>query len=348
MTRRNAFTLIELLVVIAILAVLVGLLLPAVQKVREAGNRIQCTNSLKQLGLALQTYESTYGRFPPGIITNQNDLHLQNGQASGFDLLLPFIEQENVQTLWKRNFSWADAPNFAVTQASIKLFYCASNRAEGSLNLQALAQSLGRPLPNPAATDYLFCKGTNANLCPQTMLPFRARGPFDINSRTRIADIQDGTSNTFALGEGAGNSAVFKARRTYDATTPVASLKGRQIRIDQGWAMGSVGSSDMADNGYLYGSVFGVTAQRGGFAPPLDETMNNPLVLATISYDQSCDNSETTVGIYDTVSGFRSLHSGGCNFVFCDGSVHFISVGIESTTYRALSTMAGGEVVNAF
>jgi prepilin-type processing-associated H-X9-DG protein len=272
---------------------------------------------------------------------------LQNGQASGFDLLLPFIEQDNVQALWKRNSSWADPPNLAATQATIKLFYCPSNRTEGSLNLQALAQSLARTLPNPAATDYVLCKGTNANLCPQTMLPFLARGPFDVNSRTRIADIHDGTSNTFALGEGAGDSAVFRARKTYDANS-AASFKGQQIRIDQGWAMGSVGSGYMADTGYLYGSVLGVTAQRGGFTPPLDEPMNNPLVLATISYDQSCDNSETMVGVYDTVSGFRSVHSGGCNFVFCDGSVHFISAGIEATTYRALSTMAGGEVVNTF
>jgi prepilin-type N-terminal cleavage/methylation domain-containing protein/prepilin-type processing-associated H-X9-DG protein len=344
--QRRGFTLIELLVVIAIIAVLIGLLLPAVQRVREAASRMSCSNNLKQLGLALHNYENTLGHFPPGIITNQSDLHLQNGQATGFDLLLPFVEQDNVQNQWDRSSSWADPSNFPTTEATIKLFYCPSNRTDGSLDLQGLAQNLGRTLPNPAATDYVFCKGTNANLCPQTLLPASARGPFDVNSRTRFGDIQDGTSNTFAIGEGTGSSRRYQARQTYDATAPATDPSGQLLRIDQGWAVGSVSNSGMATSGYLYGCVLAVTSQRGGFTPPYDEPMNNRLVLASIGYDQSCDNSETTIGVFDTVSGFRSLHSGGCNFVFCDGSVRFINASVPADTYRALSTIAGGEIIS--
>jgi prepilin-type N-terminal cleavage/methylation domain-containing protein/prepilin-type processing-associated H-X9-DG protein len=344
--QRSGFTLIELLVVIAIIAVLVGLLLPAVQKVREAAARMSCANNLKQLGLALHNYENSLGHFPPGIITNQLDLHLQNGQGSGFDLLLPFIEQDNVERRWNPSVSWADPQNVVATQAVIKLFYCPSNRSEGEVDLQALAQSLGQTLPNPGATDYVFSKGANANLCPQTMQPAIARGVFDVNTRTRIGDIRDGTSNTFALGEAAGNSRIYLARRTYDATAPAIDANGQPVRIDQGWAVGSVANSGMADGGYFYGCVLAVTAERGGFDPPYDEPMNNRLALASIGYDISCDNSETMIGVFDTVSGFRSVHSGGCNFVYCDGSVHFISTAVAAETYRALSTMAGGEIIS--
>jgi prepilin-type N-terminal cleavage/methylation domain-containing protein/prepilin-type processing-associated H-X9-DG protein len=345
---RSGFTLIELLVVIAIIGILVGLLLPAVQRVREAASRTKCSNNLKQLVLALHHYELAQGSFPPGIITNQMDLHLQNGQGSGFDLLLPYIEQENLQRLWSPGASWADPVNFTASQTQVATFYCPSNRDKGNLPMEALAQALGRPFPDPAGTDYIFNKGTNANLCPQTMLPRAARGPFDVNSRTRMADIRDGTSSTFAIGEGAGNSTVFMSRITYDATTPVLDANNQPIPLDQGWAVGSVGNSNTASSGYLFGCVLGVTAQRGGFTPPYDEPMNNPLLLASIAYDQSCDNSETTIGVFDTVTGFRSLHSGGCNFAFCDGSVRFVNSNIAPDTYRALSTMTGGEVLAGF
>jgi prepilin-type N-terminal cleavage/methylation domain-containing protein/prepilin-type processing-associated H-X9-DG protein len=348
MKVRRGFTLIELLVVIAIIAVLIGLLVPAVQKVREAANRMACTNNLKQLGLALHNYQDSFQAFPPGINgvaeTGVFANNLQFGRSTAFALVLPYLEQENVQRLWNVNEFWWHPQNMAVTELPIKLYYCPSNRTSGRIDHSGLARRVG-PLPNPAATDYLLCKGANAALCARVLYPTQARGTFDVNLATRMADISDGTSNTFAIGEGTGSNPRFRARASFTSTTAGINpdVPGQPVLIDQSWALASVNSSVQHGWGYLAGSQFGVTAQRGGFTPPWDEPMNNPLVLAAVDNNRRCDNSDPA--LCDTISGFRSLHSGGCNFLFCDGSVRFVRETIPATTYRALSTIAGGEVV---
>jgi prepilin-type N-terminal cleavage/methylation domain-containing protein/prepilin-type processing-associated H-X9-DG protein len=341
-TRRTGFTLIELLVVIAIIGVLLGLLLPAVQNARESASRVQCQNNLKQLGIALHAYHGAYDSFPPGIITNPTDDDLQDGAATAFDLLLPYIEQNNLQKLWNPNKTWSDGANAAEVQTQVRLFYCPTNRTEGVLNLQPVAQVLGKPIPNAAATDYVLSKGPNANLCPMSQVTQNCVGLFDVNSSTRIAMVQDGTSTTFAMGEAAGGNPFYKARKNYADTTPAVNPQGQLVVIDQGWGDALITDTATAASGYLYGSVFGVAALSAGSVPVLDEPMNNRLVLAAVDNNQSCTNSSSDV--YDTVSGFRSMHPGGCNFLFVDGSVHFIGQTISADTYRALSTVAGGEV----
>jgi prepilin-type processing-associated H-X9-DG protein/prepilin-type N-terminal cleavage/methylation domain-containing protein len=341
--KRSAFTLLELLVVIAIIAVLVGLLLPAVQKVRETANRAACTNNLRQMGVALHHYHDALHSFPPGMKAESSD-NIEEGGNSGLVPLLTFLEQENWLRSWDPKQAWYAGSNFDLVGTQIKVYFCPSNRAGGNIDLQFLEPYAGRRLPSPAACDYLLCKGANAALCRVPRVPAGGRGVFEINSRTRLSEIKDGASNTFAIGEGAGNNPRYGIRHFYPDTAPATDLfPGQPEKMDQSWSSGPMATQTLHSHGFLFGACLGVTAQRGGLSPPLDEPMNQPLVLPALYSNNGCTNSGIVPGTYDTLSGFRSVHPGGCNFLFCDGSVRFIQQTIDPATYRALSTMAGGE-----
>src|SRR5262245_51240684 len=136
--KRTAMSLIELVVVIAIIAVLIGLLVPAVQKVRDAAARICCRNNLKQLGVALHNYHDAHGSFPPGYTVTGSD-NLGLGKFSGFVPLLPFLEQENLARRFDPSRNWYDPPNADVVLVEVKVFYCPSNRSAGVIDTAFLA-----------------------------------------------------------------------------------------------------------------------------------------------------------------------------------------------------------------
>ena len=189
--RRKAFTLVELLVVIAIISVLMALLLPAIQKVREAANRLRCGSHLRQLGLALHMYHQDYGSFPPGVVADSPDL--RDGKHSGLVFLLPYLEQQALFNAYDLSQPWKASVNLAVAQQRIPIFICPTGAS---------------PVPQTggfdgAPTDYAFCKGANAYLCQNPSLGPDA-GLFDVNRTRRIADIRDGTSSTFAMGDAVG------------------------------------------------------------------------------------------------------------------------------------------------
>jgi prepilin-type N-terminal cleavage/methylation domain-containing protein/prepilin-type processing-associated H-X9-DG protein len=331
MRPRQAFTLLELLVVIAIIAVLIGLLIPAVQQVREAANRAKCANTLKQLGLALHHYHLAQGCFPPGMISSTFDV--RDAEASGFTYLLPYLEQDNTQRLYHFDEPWYQPDNFTAVGTPVKLFFCPSNRDQGYIDLQPIAQEWAQELPpRAAACDYAFCRGANGAVhYDWTKIPSGTRGVF----------IADGTSLTFAMGEATGGNSYFLVRDLNDPGQPaLESLSGQTIAVEQSW--GAPGVTDVSHP--WYGSVFAVTAQYGLASDPRDEPMNRRPTTPTVwGNDHRGDNRSGK----DLISGFRSLHRGGCNFLFCDGSVRFVPQTIQAAIYRALSTYAGGEVVSA-
>jgi prepilin-type N-terminal cleavage/methylation domain-containing protein/prepilin-type processing-associated H-X9-DG protein len=357
MNRRGAFTLIELLVVIAIVAVLIGLLLPAVQKVRESASRIRCANNLKQWGLALHLFQDSEGYLPAGMITLDD---IQDSYHTGFTYLLPYVEQDNIHRLYNFNFRWYDAENYAAVEQQAPLFFCPSNRGSGTVDLTPYIQQWHAAMPPyVGASDYVFCKGANASLdATPTMIPAAARGLFDIvqadNSaqangviqwrptpsvRIRLTDITDGSSSTFALGEAAGGNPYYLVADYNNLSQPVIEpFWNGPVVMDQGWGAASLGDPSHA----WFAGIFGLTAQYGLQPDPMDEPMNRRPGMPTVI---GADGSGYNKNHLDRVSGFRSMHPHGCNFLYIDGSVHFVPDSIAPIVYRALSTYAGGEVL---
>jgi prepilin-type N-terminal cleavage/methylation domain-containing protein/prepilin-type processing-associated H-X9-DG protein len=343
---RRGLTLIELLVAMAIIAVLIGLLVPTIQRVREAANRAACGNNLKQLGLALHSYHAANGCFTPGLtcsVTNVCD-----AEASGFTYLLPYLEQDNVYRLYHFDLPWYARENYEAVGLPAAVFFCPSNRDQGLLDLAPIAAQWNTPLPPVAATcDYAFCRGANGALHRDwTRIPLAVRGVFNIRPPdqarpgVRLTDISDGASTTFAMGEAVGGSPIYVVRDLTDPSRNVLDpASGQPIPLEQAW-----GAAGIGDSGHpWYGSVFAVTAQYGLAPEPRDEPMNRrPGTPTVYGADLRGDGRSGK----DFISGFRSLHAGGGNFLFCDGSVRFVASSIDPAVYRGLSTYAGGETLS--
>jgi prepilin-type processing-associated H-X9-DG protein len=212
--------------------------------------------------------------------------------------------------------------------------------------------------PVVGACDYVLCKGANAGFSSDpSLIPGPARGLFNITQadstevagvqqfgqtprfRIKLTDVTDGLSSTIAIGEGAGGNSYYQVADLNNPSQPVIEpfINGPAV-MEQAWAAASLGDP----NHPWYAGIFGVTAQFGLPPDPRDEPMNRRPGMPTIVGN---DRSGYNVTGRDWTSGFRSRHTNGCNFLFADGSVHFIGQSIDADTYRALSSYSGAEVI---
>ena len=334
--KSRGFTLIELLVVIAIIAVLIGLLLPAVQAAREAARRMQCTNNLKQVGLAMHNYHSAFDSFPPtgGIDVNGNTGG--SGKvpqtASVHMRLLNYLEHIDVYNAY--NFHLGDVLNgnavaaqTTVMSTNIAGYLCPSDANPGTAG--NLAGGFTSPVTN---INYTINAGNNRQNVGGRVngVSWWLGGNATYGSLTTLATIIDGTSNTAGLSEWVKGKSGALARGN-NLVYSVGSLVNGGGQADYNACVAS--TTPLWDNKGEYW-----TLQDTGRGGPYYHVMtpNKPACAVSMPF-----------GAADSFIGPSSMHSGGVNVVMMDGSVRFIKDGVNLATWSALGSRAGGEVISA-
>ena len=325
--NRSAFTLIELLVVIAIIAVLIGLLLPAVQQAREAAARLQCQNNLKQLSLAFHNYQTANEAFPPVCTISTSTV---SSSYSAFALILPYIEQGNLQNLI--NFSQPWSSQTAAAQCPVPVFACPDERNAQFNTTTASPPSWPINYAVNCGTWFIFNPETGAS----------GDGAFAVDISMRITDIVDGASNTLMLAEvKAGQADLVNSgipnTPNYPPPASPSALAG----------FGGTLKLNFGHTEWLNGIIL-----QTGFTTTFTPNTVCPYVANGQTYDVDFTSSilgqNLTSPTYVSFES-RSYHMGGLvNVALMDGSVRAIMNTISLPTWQALGTRVGGEVIGSF
>ncbi len=362
-TRRPGFTLIELLVVIAIIAVLIALLLPAVQAAREAANRAQCVNNLKQMGLAIHNYVSTNDSLPPagswtgspaapanfaystwypgggGYLTQSGVAQMNAGMIIR---LFPFMEQQ--QNFNAYNFAVANSintntwlQNATVLYAQVNTFLCPSDRNKADTNNTWTPTGASRPLLC-GETNYANIMGCSPALSGGGLngASWYLGGDTLVGKMRTLASVTDGTSNTAMYSEWIKGTAG-----------DYLTVKGIV------WNGPPFSANPLNDANACYANAAKGSYSwdwKGQFYLDQDSGRGGGLWFITFPNKKACDSDTSgsiNYGQFGSLIGPASNHSGGVNVLFLDGSVKFIKDTIAPLTYWALATVAGGEVIDA-
>ncbi len=340
---RSAFTLIELLVVIAIIGVLIGLLLPAVQKVREAANRTKCANNLKQLGLAAHTYVDTYGFFPlsglpPDVQLNTNPNWPALAHAWG-TRLLPYVEQNNLFQRYRLNEFFCSPNNISVISTPLPVFQCPSAPTANRLYTASSA-----PLNlswTASATDYCATHLIGIDIWNNVLStrgygfapPRELRDGLLLRTASALIDVQDGTTNTILFGELAGRPEIWRAGKLTPGSVIFTSgrpLVARVVDVGNGWG------DPFNGHNAIDGAPF-----DGGPYPFSPLVKWGPCVINCLNHNGMGGLS----GNHPGHGGLYSFHPGGAHIVLADGSVRFLSANMRSEMFVFLVTRSGRETI---
>jgi prepilin-type N-terminal cleavage/methylation domain-containing protein/prepilin-type processing-associated H-X9-DG protein len=325
---RRGFTLVELLVVMAVIGILVALLLPAVQQVREAARRMQCGNNLKQIGLALHNYESAYHMWPAHSSFPIPGPGFQTARGSWITRLLPYIEQDGLYQLYDQNRNWHDPLNETPVKAKLAMHRCPSAPDREGFEWTVLVSYANATTTTPttsartfypgATTDYTNIGGIgtalNSSLPPERRLADPLNCGILKAEPVRLSEVTDGLSNTILVAECAGRPSLFQnGRLVPDGSTP--KTWSGSASVTRPFPTGGVWASHA--KGFLIDG-----AQSNGF------TNTAP---GTCALNCSNDNE-----IY-------AFHPGGAMVLMADGSVRILGESMPLPTLVALASRSGGE-----